>query len=190
MKTKSKIIPDHLVYEVYQGKPIHYRQYKSVVSGKKSFDQIMGSSYIQSLIISNLFFLLKSKLSSDFIPLTSEVGLNIDKKSRRAADIAIFEKASLKDLKHPNKYLDIPPKYVVEVDIKASNDDIEDATSYYHKKTDELLDFGVETVVWIFTESQKIMIAQQGSSDWKIINWDTSFSAIEGIRVHLKELAS
>jgi Uma2 family endonuclease len=188
MKSKSQIIPEYLIYEVYNGKPIHYRNYREVMNGKKQFDQIMGSSYIQSLIISNLFFLLKSNLSSDFVPLTSEVGLTIDKKSRRAADIAIFEKSQLKNLKDPNKYLKIPPKYVVEVDIKASSDDIEDATSYYHKKTDELLDFGVEVVVWIFTESQKIMIASKESSDWKITNWDTEFSVIEGIPVNLKEI--
>lgn len=188
MKTKSQNIPEHLVYEVYNGKPIHYKGYKQVLNGTKQFEEIMGSSYLQSLIISNLFFLLKSKLSADFVTLTSEVGLKFDKYSRRAADIAIFEKTQLSKVKDPNKYLEIPPKYVVEVDIKASSDDIEDTTSYYHKKTDELLEFGVEVVVWIFTESQKVMIAKKDSNDWKIMKWDKTFSDIENISVNIKDL--
>lgn len=188
MKSTSEIIPKQLIYEVYKGRPIHYRGYRDVMLGQKQAEQIMGSSYIQSLIISNLFFLLKSKLSADFVTLTSEVGLNIGKQSRRAADIAIFEKSQLKNIEAPHKYLNVPPKYVVEVDIKASNDDIEDATSYYHKKTDELLDFGVAMVIWIFTASQKVMIAQKGSEDWTITSWDISFSSIENIPIRLQDI--
>ena len=189
MKSKSQNIPEYLIYEVHNGKPIHYKGYKKVLNGTKQFDEIMGSRYIQSLIISNLFFLLKSNLSADFVTLTSEVGLKFAKHSRRAADIAIFEKAQLNDIQDINKYLEIAPKYVIEVDIKASSDDIEDATSYYHKKTDELLDFGVDLVLWIFTASQKIMIAQKNKNDWKITTWDKSFNYIENIDINVKELA-
>jgi len=189
MKSKSQSIPKHLVYEVYKGNPIHYRGYKDVLKGTKQFEEIMGSSYIQALIISNLFYLLKRDLGEKFVTLTSEVGLKFGKNSWRAADIAIFEKETLKNLKNPNKYIEFPPKYVIEVDIKASIDDIKDATSYYHKKTDQLLDFGVELVVWIFTESQKVMVAQKDSSNWKIFKWDNIFDDIEKISVNISDLA-
>lgn len=189
MKSKSQNIPEYLVYEIYKGKPIHYRGYNHVLKGTKQFEEIMGSSFIQSLIISNLFYILKKDLSEKFIPLTSEVGLKFEKNSWRSADIAIFERDILKQIANPNKYIEVPPKYVIEVDVKASSDDIKDATSYYHKKTDQLLEFGVELVVWIFTESKKVMIAKKDSSDWKTFKWDNTFSDIENISVNISELA-
>lgn len=181
-------IPDYLVYELYNGKSIHYKAYQQVLNGSQQLGDIIGRSYTQSLIISNFFFLLKQHLSTEFVTLTSEIGLVLDKNSRRAADIAIFKKDQLEGIKDRNKYLTIPPKYVIEVDIKASNTDIEDATSYYHKKTDDLLNFGVESVIWVFTDSQKVMIANKGSEAWKIIPWDRSFFDIEQIEVRVKDL--
>lgn len=188
MKSKSQKIPEYLVYEIYNGKPIHYKGYKDVLKGKKHFEEIMGSSYIQSLIISRLIILLGSKISPKFEILTSELGLKFGQNSRRAADIAIIEKSQTKKIEDVNKYLEIPPKYVIEVDIKASNDDIEDSTSYYHNKTDELLEFGVECVIWIFTKTEKIMIAKKGKKDWATTSWKDSFNVIEGIEVNLGNL--
>lgn len=190
MKSTSQNIPTYLVYEIYKGKPIHYKGYKDVLKGTKHFEEIMGSSYIQSLIITRLIILLGSKISPDFEILTSELGIKLGKNSRRAADIAILEKSKAKAIKDVNKYLEISPKYVIEVDIKASKDDIEDSTSYYYNKTDQLLDFGVECVIWIFTQSKKIMIAQKGKKNWEITDWSETFHAIENIDINLEQLAT
>lgn len=189
MKSTSQNIPTYLVYEIYKGKPIHYKGYKDVLKGTKHFEEIMGSSYIQSLIITRLIILLGSKISPDFEILTSELGIKLGKNSRRAADIAILEKSKAKAIKDVNKYLEISPKYVTEVDIKASKDDIEDSTSYYYNKTDQLLDFGVECVIWIFTQSKKIMIAQKGKKNWEITDWSETFHAIENLDINLEQLA-
>jgi len=190
MKSTSQNIPDHLVYEVYNGKPIHYKGYRDVLKGTKTLEEIMGSSFIQSFIITELIIFLGSKISADFQLLSSEVGIKFEKHSRRSADIAIYENASLEEVEDENKILNIPPKYIIEVDIKASKDDIEDSTSYYHKKTDELLEFGVEYVFWIFTSSKKVMIAQKGKKNWQTGSWNDTPISIEGIEINLEALAS
>ena len=46
-KPKRKI-PDYLVYEVMDGKPIYYRGYQSVLNKTKTLEQIMGCSSIQA----------------------------------------------------------------------------------------------------------------------------------------------
>jgi len=46
--------------------------------------------------------------------LTSELVLRIGKNSRRAADLAICEKSKITATKEKHKYLDFPPKYVIE----------------------------------------------------------------------------
>ena len=188
MKSTSQNIPNYLVYEIFKGKPIHYEGYKEVLKGTKQLDEIKRSSLIQSQIISRLFLLLGNNISPEFEILTSELGMRFGKNSRRAADIAICEKSKVEAVKDNTKYLDFSPKYVIEIDIKASKDDIEDSASYYHNKTDELLEFGVECVIWIFTKTKKIMIAQKGKKNWTTTSWSASFDVIENIEVNLEAL--
>jgi Uma2 family endonuclease len=158
------------------------------MNGTKQAEEVMGSGYIQSLIITRLIVLLSRQIGSDLELLTSELGLQSSKNSRRAVDIVIIEKAKLEQIKDVNKYLDVPPKYVIEVDIKASKERIEDSTSYYHSNTDQLLEFGVECVVWIFTPSKKIMIAQRGKKNWETSSWDVPFDVIEEITIDLNAI--
>ena len=61
------------------------------------------------------------------------------------------------------------------------------AYSYFHKKTDELLAFGVEKVIWIFTDSEKIMVSEK-NKDWQIINWTKDVVVMEGLAINLKKL--
>ncbi len=70
-----------------------------------------------------------------------------------------------------DKYLEVAPKIVIEVDTKADLSEIPDSFSYYQKKTDQLLDFGVEKVIWIFTDTKKVMIAEL-NQNWQISPWE------------------
>ena len=48
---KNKPIPDYLIYEMGEGTPIYYRDYKDVLNKKKTPEQIRGSSALQSLLV-------------------------------------------------------------------------------------------------------------------------------------------
>jgi hypothetical protein len=78
---------------------------------------------------------------------------------------------------------------VIEVDTKADVKDFGDMFSYLSEKTDDLLDSGVEKVLWILTESQKILIAEQGKQ-WLIAKWDDTISVLEDITINLEELVN
>jgi len=187
MKSIAQSIPKSLIYEVVDGQPIYYKGYKDYLNGEKQIEEIMGCSYIQSLIVTALVCLLGTQLDKKYQVLTSEVGLQFKGKRRRAADIAIFEKAELKKVKDPNKYLNIPPKIVIEVDIKAEPEEAMDTLNYFHKKTDELLNNGVEKVIWIFTDSRKVMIAEEAAS-WQISDWSVDVEIIDSIKVNIEKL--
>ena len=97
IKEKQKIIkhyiPDELVYEIMNEKPIYYKGYKEVINDKKQIQDIMGSSSLQSWLIRVIVKYLDKNIDDnkyDF--LFSELGLHINKKNNLAADIAIFEK--------------------------------------------------------------------------------------------------
>jgi Uma2 family endonuclease len=187
MKNAVQNIPKSLIYEMVAGKPIYYKGYKEYLKGEKQIDELMGSSYLQSLIITKLVFLLMSNLNKSYLVLTNEIGLQFKDKGWRAADIAIVETKKLKGIKKTNKYLNIAPKVVIEIDTKAELEEVKGSFSYFHKKTDELLEFGVERVIWIFTDSQKIMISEK-NKDWQILNWSKSVEVIDGLNINLEKL--
>lgn len=186
MKGSLQTIPEHLIYEMVNEQPIYYRGYRDFLKGEKQLDEIIGSSYLQSLIITEIVFFLKTNLGKQYQILTNEVGLQF-KKGWRAADIAIVEKKEIKKLKSKNKYLNIPPKIVIEIDTKADIEKVEDSYGYFHKKTDELIEFGVEKVIWIFTDSEKVMISEK-NKDWKIQNWSKDINVIKEISFNLKTI--
>ena len=170
------------------GVPIYYHGYKDVLKGRKDAEAIMGSSYLQSLIVANLVFILIRDLPKEFIVLTNEVGVLFSQHNWRAADIAIVEKEVLKNQGNEKGYLTVPPRVVIEIDTKAALEDIPQRVSYYHKKTDQLLDFGIEKVIWIFTESEKVMVAESGRP-WMIYTWQDRIWVLEGVEVVVGRVA-
>jgi Uma2 family endonuclease len=182
-------VPEALVYEMDNGVPIYYRGYKEVLAGTKHPEEIMGSSIIQSRVISHLLkFLFRHLPEEHYEVLSNELGLLFKKNSWRACDIAIFEQEKLKDVQFSNEYAKVPPKIVIEVDTKADIQSFESIEQYYHRKTDQLLQFGVERVVWIFTaEPRKIMIAAP-NADWRITDWTSEIELLPGISFRLSDL--
>jgi hypothetical protein len=45
---KRKSIPQELIYEMVDGNPIYYRDYKKVLTQKKSLEEMMGSRSLQT----------------------------------------------------------------------------------------------------------------------------------------------
>lgn len=181
-------IPKSLIYEMVDGKPIYYRGYQDYLSGEKQLEELMGSSHIQSFIVTRLVIALSRLLNlSKYEILTNELGLKFKDKSWRAADIAIYEKSDLRNLPLSDKYLEVAPKIVIEVDTKADLSEIPDSFSYYQKKTDQLLDFGVEKVIWIFTDTKKVMVAEP-NQNWQISPWDREILILDDAVVTLQKL--
>lgn len=187
-KAKQEI-PDELIYEIWDGKPVYYAGYKEVLKNRKPNEIIehpMPSSFLQSLIISAIAYFLKSHLKADYFILSNEIGVNLKKGSNVANDIAVFSKEKVKDPLSLN-YANIPPKIVVEVDIKASIENFQDKTDYFYKKTQRLLDFGVEKVIWVMSDVKKILIATP-TGPWLIVNWHDEVEVFDGLSFNLTQL--
>ncbi|MPR35066.1 Uma2 family endonuclease [Salmonirosea aquatica] len=173
-------VPSYLIYEHLDGQPIHYKDYREVMSGTKTFAEIMGSSGIQSLIIAYLQRLLFTRLDEGkFTILSSESGLHLDKRNNLAGDILIFTNETLPISAINEQYVTVPPKVVIEVDIAADPLDME-ADTYLFTKTQKLLDFGVEKVIWITTKTKKVTVATP-QADWQVKDWHKEVEILEGI---------
>ena len=185
---KSKRVPDALIYEIDEGKPIYYRGYRAVLSGKLKIEDIMGSSKKQSLLVGELFFLLKLSLRQYFYFFTNELGIKFGKSSR-SADIALVLKSKMAfDEAWEDKYASTMPDIIIEVDIKADLTDMPDASNYFFKKTEQLLNNGTSKVIWIFTESETIMVAEQGKARWEIMKWTEDVEVSHGFSFNIPQL--
>ena len=183
-------IPDSLIYEVMDGEPLYYRGYKDVLNNKKSLDDIMGSSTLQSFIITYLLrFIFKNLEEKKYLALTNELGLHVSDKTNFAGDVNIFDRAVFPLENINKKYSSVAPKIVCEVDAKIDISNDKDL-DYINIKTQKLLNFGVEKVIWIFTGSQKVMVSKL-NQDWLTKDWNQDIELLDGhffnIGQYLKE---
>ena len=75
-RNRAKTIPKSLIYEVIDGKPLYYEGYKDVLANKKTSEEIMGASGLQSYIIYYLLKVLYAKLDDrKYRFLTNEIGI-------------------------------------------------------------------------------------------------------------------
>jgi hypothetical protein len=177
-KPKRKI-PDYLVYEVMDGKPIYYRGYQSVLNKTKTLEQIMGCSSIQAVLITYLLRIIFRTIDDKkYHVLTNEIGNHIDRNNNLSNDIAIFDKAVLTPDKINRKYPDVPPKLVIEIDTEA---DVSELTGfgYIYKKSKKLLDFGVERIIWIMINTKTVTVMEP-NRDWQVREWDTDIELMDG----------
>lgn len=181
----AKKIPSALIYEIIDGKPIYYKGYREVVAGNKTKEEIMGASTLQNSIIEFILRILFRNLDEKkFRILTNEQGLHLDLKSNVSADIAIFETEKL-PVKAANKnYASVPPKIQIEVDVDADLEGFGTPDNYIYTKTDKLLSFGVEKVIWVMSATKKVIVATKGEN-WQVIDWYKEIEIIDGISFNI-----
>ncbi len=172
-----------LTYEVVDGKPIYYRGYKDVLEGKKQPEEVMGASFLHARLVAKITSWLDRMLGDRYVVSSGELGYFVEK-GWRSLDVALFRYEDVKDKLRSRRYIDIPPVLVVEVD---THGDVENEMAYISGKVEDLLRSGVEKVVWIFTDSEKVLIAERGR-DWVIVGWDRDIDLLEGLKLNLEDL--
>lgn len=187
--TVKTYLPAHVVYEEIDGWALPYKGYKEVLAEKFKTEDIMGSSSLQSIIIyllnGWLFNLLNRK---KYVVATNESGLRIAKNTNFANDIAIYEREGLT---LNDKYFQVAPKVVVEIDVKIDLDDtpLERDLDYMLAKTQKMLDFGTERVIWIQTKTKKILVSE-ANKPWMMVNFTDDIELMPNIILNLAKLLS
>jgi Uma2 family endonuclease len=185
---KLKAMPDFLIYEKLEGKPIYYKNYQFVLQGSKTLEDIMGSGKLQARIVSVLLrYLFASLPTEDFEILTNETGLHLGERDNVASDITIFDKKQLDVLPNEDKYISIAPLAVIEVDTQADTSGFTSSEDYYYIKTQKLLDFGVKEVIWYLSHSRKVIVARQ-NQDWLVMDWQKEVTLLENYSFSLVAL--
>lgn len=160
------------------------------MSGEKQPDEIMGSSALQTYIVSIILeFLYKNVPREKYFIGTNEAGLHLVRGTNLSSDILIYEKKNLKISKESLHYFDTPPYMVIEIDMQADVKELFNTeTNYFIRKTTKLREFGVQKVVWVFTEGKRLIIAND-AKHWEMVTWDTKIDVVEGVSFVLEDLA-
>ncbi|RUM43527.1 MAG: Uma2 family endonuclease [Desulfurobacterium sp.] len=184
-KKSRKGIPRELIYEMRYGKPIYYRDYGKVLSGEKTLEEVIGSSKLQWWIIGIILqFLYRTLDAKRYTIATNEAGFQWAPRTWKNLDIAIFEREKILKEGLNEKYAQTPPKVVIEIDTKADLRKYGDFMNYAREKVQDLLDAGVEKIIWYTTFDKKVMVAEKGKR-WFITDWDEDVEIIDGINFNL-----
>lgn len=179
-------VPDYLIKEVIEGKPVYYKGYKSVLRKEKTLEEIMGISSLQSIILWYLSrIVLGSKNIDDrkYFVFTGESGLHIERNSNFSGDILVYERT--KNLFFDNHYFNIPPIINIEIDIDIDNSNFSDF-EYVQYKTKSLLNFGVKKVIWILSKTRQILVAE-GNSAWILYDWSENIEVLNNITFNIAQ---
>ena len=186
-KSNRLNIPNYLVYEVLDGQPIYFQGYKDVLNRKKTKEEVMATGRLQTLIISTLQeHLWANHNQAGFKYMSNEVGIHIATGLNFSCDLVAFDKNALAATEDDTHYYTIPPKFVIEVD---TNGDFSAAIfeDYLFKKSQRLLAFGAEKVIWILTASKTVTV---GTPDGTFIthDWDRPIEIFKGHPIVLADL--
>lgn len=183
---EKQAIPSYLIRDMIDGVPYYYKGYKDVLNKTKTRHDIMPCSTLQAEIIMYLnVLLIQAMILKKYRIYTGESGNHLAKNVNYGLDLAIYDRKVLTSEKINKHFANVPPELVVEVDIKVELEDLNEI-DFINKKTQSLLDYGTKKVIWVISESQKVLIAESGDEkDWLLRDWNKDFELFDGITANI-----
>jgi hypothetical protein len=184
-KREAKKIPDILIREILRGEPLYYQGYKDVLKGIKQPEEIMGCSSLQSILVALLNGILFGKINRKKYWLGgNEAGLHLGHKNNLSTDLGIFlkEKVVLN-----TNFFEVAPEVSIEVDVKIDVTTLGEKLEYIFGKSEEMIAFGSQKIIWILTKPKKIFVIAKDETT-KVYDWNKEIEVIDGIIINLKEL--
>lgn len=190
LKTKVRRIPDYLVREAFGGTRYFYPEFRAIWNKTKTLDDVMADSTLQWILKEQIGDIAKARLDNSKYRLgRGEVGIHLGANENMGLDIAIFDRQLLTAEKMGMKYADVPPLAVVEIDVAVElperNANLFE--EYVLPKIQRLIDFGTRRVIWIFSKSKRIFIAEAGR-DWYFAHWDREVELMPGIKFNVQKI--
>ncbi len=180
-------IPGTLIREEISGKVFPYKGYRKILSGEVTPLSAMGSSELQSTLVSIIHGYLFGQLDrKQFHLVTGEPGIHLTHGDNLANDIAIYARSESSDALTTN-YFSRPPVAVIEVDVKV--DTTEAGMSefeYVILKSQQLTGFGCRQVVWVLTSIRQLVVFT-GESSFQVLPWSAPLPLPVGAVLHLEQ---
>jgi hypothetical protein len=189
-KRPVRKMPDYLVREVIGGVPFYYPEYRAVFAKVKNLEDVMADSALQWTLKEHIGDRLKAGLDKQTYRVgRGEVGVHLGHGDNVGLDLAVFEKSAYPAAMLSTKYAPVPPVLAVEIDLQIEMLDrhanlFED---YVMVKIKRLLTFGTQRMLWIFTKSRTVFVAERGVH-WHFVPWDTDVELMNGITFNVADI--
>ena len=184
--TEAIQIPKILIYEEFDGHPIYRKGYRDVMLGLKTIEEIiLDTNTLQFSVNFEFQKFLSRQLLDNYVISSGWLNLNHLNVTNFQTDLSIYKKGRLKN---GIQYFETPPNVFIEIDLKIDKSDyFVSEIEYFHKKTEQLLQWGVEKVIWVFSSSRRVLIADN-LQRWEFNSWDIPFNVIDDVEINIWEL--
>lgn len=182
-------IPARLVRETIDGISFYYKGYRQVLNNTKTLEDLMSDSGLQFFLKLYLYDLLRDHLDRKKYRVgAGELGFHADLKNNMGLDVVVFDKTILTPDKIDNKFVKVPPKLVIEIDVNVElpNRDSDLFQEYVLRKVVRLFESGVEKIVWVFTQSKNVCCATP-DGNLRFYSWDKDIDLLDGVRMNIAE---
>lgn len=177
-------VPEVFIAEYLDGIPMYYKGYKKIINNPSQIEEIGGAGAIHSILLSYFIKLLAIKLDeSKYWLMTGETGFKPEKKNHFNLDVAIYKKENLLPDAIGYEYINVAPELVIEIDTSVENDNVT-KDEYIFGKTQRFLQFGTGKVVWVFSKTKLVMIAQP-RIPWQVHPWSTHLELLDDVRFNI-----
>lgn len=186
-RPKTISISEILMYEELNGRKLYRKGYKQFLNHTKTIEEIMGCSSLQAAIVSVLLsYLYRNVEDEGYEIMTNEAGLHVSLGNNLSSDIILYRTEDFLQYRLDDHYFNVAPKMVIEVDIKIEVEDMS-SIDYWTEKTETLFSFGVEKVVWVFSEDKKIILAEP-NKEWITEDWSNDFELMPNHVVNIQKM--
>lgn len=184
VQSNKKPIPSECIYEMDKGKPIYYKGVRAYFEGKEQNEKTMPDSKFQSWLKGKIYLALSLLLNEiKYVLTVGKLGLSIEKHTWRAVDVTVFDR---KIFKLTNTYSTDPPIIAIEIDLKGEFKNSKASQKDHQRKIKQLLDFGVQKIIWIYTDTQKIKVITKESTE--TFDWTTPIEVLDGHHLNVSDL--
>ncbi len=180
-------IPGTLIREEIDGKVFPYKQYRKILSGELTPHSSLGSSELQSTLVSIMHGYLFGQLDrKQYHLVTGEPGIHLTHRDNLANDIAIYPRSEKSGALTTN-YFSRPPVVVIEVDVKVDTTEAGMTEfEYVILKSQQLIGFGCQQVVWVLTSIRQLVVFA-GEASFQVLPWSVPLPLPVGAVLHLEQ---
>jgi len=167
--------------QVLQNKKLTYKDIKNLPEGNY---EIIDGEIVEIAPVGfeigyykrNIAYFLEKYLKNKGYVAVGEVGVLISKNPLRirGADIVYISKERIKE--KPKGILEIAPDLIIEI-ISPNN-----TVSEIEEKVEDYLKIGVQKVMLINPQTQKVFIYENGKREIKMFNFDEEIDFVEGLK--------
>lgn len=178
-KSARRTFPE-LIYERFGGRTYYRKGYTEVLKNRKTPQEIMGASGLQSLLVSYINWLIVNSSNRKlYRVLTNEPGLHLGRHDNLSCDVMVYDRKVLTNEKITTKYVDVPPKVAIEVDVKVELKN-ETEWAYVFRKNEVLFAFGAEKVIWVLTDIRQVLVCLPGK-EAEFLGWDREIPVVDDV---------